>query len=195
MFRYLISHQDEEIKAVVKRSLWFWFYQIILAALCLVLPFFLIYPLFQFDTAGAVAFLVILFLALTLILRIYLTYANTALVITNKRMIDTERSGFFSQETNSIIYGKIQDVNFQSRGVIRAILRLGDIYITMAGDKSSVIKLPWLGRPHRIVAVILSQREAYLQARRATTNNEALILLKKIKSKLGDRRFEELISD
>lgn len=195
LIRKIVSKGDEVVLETVRRSLWHWFWPIVLAIILINLPFFLIYPLFQYGQWGLVAFFTILILAMLFLYRIYLGYYYTALLITSKRLIDIDQRGFFGRSANTILYGKIQDVNSRSKGIINMILRTGDIYITFTKDKTNVVRLDSVRRPSEVVEMIMEQREIYMDGKRSNSGSQAVTLLKKIRRRLGEDKYAKLISD
>jgi len=186
---------NELIVEVIRKSLWSWLWSLILAVILLLLPFFLIYPLLLQGGWGLMVFIVTVILALILLYRIYLNYFYTALVVTNKRLIDMEQLGFFSQSTNVILYNKIQDVNFKTSGLLPTLLKIGDIYISFIGDHNSFIELTTVKYPSLVVSKIIRQREKYFESKRQNQGQEAIKLLNKIKKRLGEDKFNQLISN
>jgi uncharacterized membrane protein YdbT with pleckstrin-like domain len=193
--RRLIKQEDEIVISVIRKTLWSWFWPIVLVVILINLPFFLIYPLFQFGVWGMAGFLAILIFALSFLFRIYTSYYYTALLITNKRLIDVEQHGLFAKTASTILYGKIEDVNYKSKGLMNSIFRVGDIYITTAGNKRTATKLESVKYPSEVVEKIIQQSEYYLSDKQKTSNSKAIKLLKRIKRKVGERKFNELISD
>lgn len=191
-----INIQDDEIVIdIIRKSLWYWFGSIFFAVVFLLLPFFLIYPLFLQGWWGAIVFLVVLVISLILIYRTYRNYHYTALIITSKRLIDMEQSGFLNNSSSVILYGKIQDVNYKSYGLLQTIFKIGDINISLVNDKSSFIELKSIKHPSMVVSKIIRQRENYFAAKRQTAGREAIKLLEKIKRKLGEDKFNRLVSN
>lgn len=185
----------ETVIDIIRKTLWYWFWSIILAIILLILPFFLIYPLFLQGVWGVVAFFTSITISLILIYRIYRSYYYTALVITSKRLIDMEQIGFFSNSSSVVLYGKIQDVNYKSRGLIPTILKIGNIYISFINDKNSFIELESIKYPALVVTKIIKQRENYFEEKRQSAGKEAIKLLEKIKRRLGEEKFNRLISN
>ena len=123
LIRKIISRSDEAVYDIIRPSLWSRFWQIILAVVLVNLPFFLIYPLFLRGYWGVVIFAALLVIALLYLLRIYFGRYYTALLITNKRLIDVSLNGFLDFSVITILYGKIQDVNYKSKGLIKNLFK------------------------------------------------------------------------
>jgi len=135
-----------------------------------------------------------LLLGLWLILRIYLCYYYSTFIITNWRIVDVDQSGFFNQTVSESLYSQIEEVTFKCRGLLRAVMSLGDIYISFIDSKRIKIKLPLIKNPQHIVDEVLSQQELSIKDRAGIDQN-AQILLKKIKSRLSKQEFNQLITD
>jgi membrane protein YdbS with pleckstrin-like domain len=62
-----------------------------------------------------------------------------AWVITNKRIIDIEQKGFFSRQVSSFPLERIQDVTYETNGVIATALHFGNVRIQTASISSDFI--------------------------------------------------------
>ena len=189
---------DEEIKAVIHRSLWSWSIHILGAVIFISLPFFLIFPLLQFGWWGLGVFLLLLLVGLFLILKIYINYRKNIFILTSKRIVDIDHQGLFSNMVSSTIYDKIQDVTYQSKGLLKSLWHLGDIFISFVGNQKVQLKLPNIKYPEKVVGEILAnQTEASAQNKKVdvSQSNQAQITLNKIKQKLDPAIFDRLISD
>ena len=194
LIRKIISQSDEAVYDIIRPSLWSRFWQIILAVILVNLPFFLIYPLFLRGYWGVAIFAALLVIALLYLLRIYFGRYYTALLITNKRLVDVSQTGFFNFSAITLLYGPIQDVNYQAQGLIKTLFKIGDIYITFIKDQATLVKLPSIKNPYRVVEMIIEQRDRYLKEKREVQGQEAIRILARLKRKLGEDKFNQLIS-
>ena len=194
LIRKIISRSDEAVYDIIRPSLWSRFWQIILAVILVNLPFFLIYPLFLRGYWGVAIFVALLIIALLYLLRVYLGRYYTALIITNKRLVDASLNGFLDFSAITILYGKIQDVNYKSKGLIKNLFKIGDIYITFIKDQETLVKLPSIKNPHRVVEMIIEQRDRYLKEKRQVQGQEAIRILARLKKQLGEDKFNRLVS-
>lgn len=186
---------NERIENIVRRSLWSWFWQIIFAAILMLLPFFLIYPLFQLGWRGVAIFALFAFCGLLLVVRIYLSYYFTVFIMTSLRIIDLERNGFFNQLVASALYSKIQEVSGQKRGIIKSFFGLSDLDITLIGEKKAGLKLINIKKADWVMSEIISMQENFLTNRRREAGEKAQYLLNKIKRRVGEDVFNRLIAD
>lgn len=184
---------NEEIQMTVRSSLWIKFWPIVLATFLILLSFFLIYPLFQFGWSGIIIFFVLLFAGLFVSLRVFVSYYRTVFMVTSQRLADIEQKGFFNYSVSEIAYGNVADVSYQAKGVIRSIFGLGDVLIFMKRSDAFKIKIPMVKNPERVVDVILLSQSKMSEAE--NDGFRAEYLLDKIRKKIGDEKFEALISD
>lgn len=184
----------EEIRLVVRRSVLSWLSQEILVVIFIAGPFFFMYPLFRLGIYGIIIFLLILMLGLLVFIRIYLSYYFTVFVLTSSRMIDMERSGFTKMYITDIRYGKIQNISSQKEGFLNSIFGLGDVYINLTGGTSK-IRLTRVRDFERVVSDVAFYQDFYLKNNQNRINQKAIRLLQKIKRKIGEEEFRNLISD
>ncbi|MEK7167391.1 MAG: hypothetical protein AAB791_00130 [Patescibacteria group bacterium] len=185
----------EEIRNIIRSSLWHWFWPIILASVFFLAPFFCLYPLFKAGWWGIIIFVALLAVSLILFLRIYLQLRFNAFILTSQRLVDLEQNGFFSHYISGFLYDRIQEVNCQSLGLMNAVFKTGDVYISLVGENKMKLKLPAVKHPAKAVSLILSIQEEFLSESQEKALNQAEYLLNKIRKKVGGKVFERLISD
>ena len=66
-------------------------------------------------------------------------YALNTIVITNKRVIKNEQTGFFRYASAELDIAKIQDVSVKVHGVWAAIFHFGDLEIQSAGTQNKFL--------------------------------------------------------
>lgn len=136
-------------------------------------------------------FSIILIAGLVLALRTYLSHYFTAFVMTDSRVVEVDQKGFFNRSVCEVSYDKIQDVTYQSKGVLAALFKLGDIYISFTDDARTKLKLPKMKNPAALSSEILNWRTRHSLP--AAQNAE--YLLEKIRHKVGEDAFNDLTSD
>lgn len=62
-----------------------------------------------------------------------------AWVITNKRVIDIEQKGFFSRQVSSFPLERIQDVTYDTHGIIAMWLHFGDVRVQTASISTEFV--------------------------------------------------------
>ncbi|HNP74847.1 MAG TPA: PH domain-containing protein [bacterium] len=181
---------DERIENIIRRSGRYFFLQAVIAAALLLLAFFLIYPLFNWGWPGVIGFCLLIVMGLGLTLRIYWSYYFTTFIMTDRRIIDLDQRGFLNFFITSVLYSKIQDVSFKKK-----FLSPGELTISLIGERKTIIQLVGINQPQKLAAEILAQQDNYRRRKTYQTNQRAVILLEKIKNKLGEERFNSLVAD
>jgi len=193
ILKYIKLKDYEEIKEIIRPSTWSYFWQILIIIFLIILPFFLIYPLFQMKTTGIIIFSVLIVVSLFFAIRTYFTYYFTALVLTNIRIIDMAQKGLFNRSVSSALYSKVEDVYSQSRGLFKTILKTGNVYINLSGKRTVKLKFQNVKYPQQMVDKIIFLQEDFLK--NTPNHSNAEYLLRKIKRKIGPEEFDKLISD
>jgi hypothetical protein len=100
-----------------------------------------------------------------------------------------ERSGFLKIFITSVLYNRIQDVNFTKK------FFRGSVVIHLLGDKKVSLVLDGIRNPEKLVSEIIGNQEEYYQRKTRVRDNRAIATLKRIKAKLGEKEFNALIGD
>lgn len=185
----------EEIRSVIRSSLWHWFWRIVPALILFLAPFFFLYPLFKIGWWGIMIFAALVVVSLILFLKVFLQFRFNAFVMTSRRLIDLEQDGFFRHYVSGFLYDRIQEVNCRSCGITNALFHTGDVYLSLVGEKKIKLKLLSVKHPEKAVSEILSRQEEFLKDSGEKDLHQAERLLNKIRKKVGLKVFEELISD
>lgn len=184
----------EKTENLIRRSLWCWFWPITGGIFLIALAFFLIYPLFRWGISGVIFFALIIILGFGMLLRSYWSYYFTVFCLTNFRIIDLEQGGFFNHLATGVLYSQIQEVNYRASGLLHALRRTGDVYLSFVGNQKIKIKLKKVKQPQKVVSEILARQEAALRPN-VFPAQQAGFLLAKIKNKIGEEAFKKLIAD
>ncbi len=184
---------NEYTQSLTRRSIWIIVLPVLVGLVILALPFFLIYPLFHQGQAGIIIFVSLIIVSLLWLIRTYLKYHYTVILLTNRRLIEVEQKNILSRSVVSVVYSQIQDISYQCHGVVKSILKIGDIYISL--NNHSKLKLPNIAQPQALVDQIVTLQEVYVAQKQDKNNQAALKLLNKIKTKLGSQQYERLIAD
>ncbi len=125
----------EEVLAIVRGSLLPFWAKILLAFLWLVLPFFLLFPLFHMHLVGVVVFFLLLFSGIIYAFRLYLTWHETVLILTDLRIIDIDRPGLFGHVVSEARYDQVRDASYRIHGVWATLFRYGTLVIKVTGSQ------------------------------------------------------------
>jgi len=184
--------EGEKIKLMVWRSGWAFVWPYFWGMILVAVAFFFLYPLFKTGLLGIAAFSLLTILGLIIIIRTAIISHNTVFIITDRRLIDIYQSGFGQREITNVFYNTIQEIHTRKSGLFKSLLGLGEIYISFTDRSRSKIKLTDIGRYQQVVKQILAEQRNYSGG---TDDQEAEIILNKIKNKLGTEKFNQLVGE
>lgn len=194
---YFTRHlkEGEEIICLVRRYYLTYAFHIFLALVFVLLPFFFLYPLFRWGTAGVIIFILALAFGLIFALRQSVIYYQNALVVTKERILDFDQKGLFERVVSESTYDKIQDVSFRIKGIMPTLFNYGDLEIQTAGSQAN-LEIKDIAEPQKIQDTIIQiQRE--VTAKKAPddlTAKELVDLVMRIKKGMTDEQFSQLLS-
>jgi len=162
-------HSDEEVKSVVRQYTASLILPFAIAAVLISGAFYLLVPLWglrlwnwDLHVVGQAIFGAVLFVALIIALRAYVLWRGTMLVITNQRIIDVDRRGFFDRIVSEVPYESLSDVSYRSKGLIEMTAGIGTITFQLYSGNENV-SFHRLINPARLHKQILELRVAYLR--------------------------------
>jgi hypothetical protein len=148
-----ILKDDERLVRVIRSFPLTFFWSGLFSLVFLLLPFFIMIPLFDIGIFGLILFGLILFIGLVLSIRtIVIAYFN-CLIVTERRVIDWDQRGLFEKVISEADYDKIQDISYRVKGVFGTMLQFGTIQIQTAGS-APVLELKRVHRPQKMQALI-----------------------------------------
>ena len=158
----ILLSPDEKILLLVRSSWLRWFWPLFLAVVFILAAFFLMFYLFHLGQLGIAGFAILLFAGLLLIWRVCRLHYWNAFIMTDKKLIDIDRSGFLRRSVLEQPLSLISEVTSDSRGLGDALTGLGGIKIKLRGG--SVVYLVKIRRADFILSLIVSELEKYLRA-------------------------------
>jgi uncharacterized membrane protein YdbT with pleckstrin-like domain len=184
--------EGEELIEIVRRYYLSYLWQAIVALVFVLLPFFLMFPLFRWGWFGVVIFFGLLIFGIIFGIRQTLIYFMNALVITNQRIIDFDQRGLFNRVVSEATYDKIQDVSFSIKGVWQTLFHYGDLSIQTAGNQIT-LEISSIANPHRVQDRIVDlQNQASEPTEKDLSAVELLDMVTKIKQGIGEEAFSRL---
>lgn len=124
-----------------------------------VIPFFFLFPLFREGWVGVLIFFALAGSAAVMAARAYVKWANTVLVLTDRRVIDVERRAFFDRVISETPYAHIDDVTYRVKGIAPTLFRYGDLRVHVAGSAAD-IEFRRVARPSRVHDLINDLRDS-----------------------------------
>lgn len=154
---------------------------LVICALILLTDFFLMYFLFLQGVPGIIIFSVIILVVCFYLFRLVFLYKTNKFILTSKRLLDLEQTGFFELRINSIPYKKISSVEVIMKGLGSSLFKYGNLKIKF-GKPRQVIELYKISHPVLVQSLLnehLSNPERDLVSEEEEVPNEVDQLEKK----------------
>lgn len=171
----------------------YWRHWLVSGILILCSAFFL-YPLFLQGWWGVALDVFLAVVGLVIFFRGYMVWYFSYWKITNFGIADVFQKSFWNQEKTEISYSDIENIYGQRNGFFQGVFRSGDVFIKIKNSKTK-LRLPARRKYSQLISLINERREEYLDSRASSRERKAQLLLIKIKEKIGEDKFNELIFD
>lgn len=150
----------EEVLATVRESLIPNGWRFLIFIVWLLIPFFFLFPLFREGVGGMVVFFGLAASGLVLLLRQYIRWHGSTLIMTDKRVVDIEQKGFFDRVVTEAPYSQIDEASYRIKGFWATVFRYGVIRMDLSGSAAD-IEFQNIYRPSRIHNLINDLREEH----------------------------------
>jgi len=144
---------DETLVAVLRQHPVTLVPELSLAALLIFGSAFLLFPLFSYGPVGMAVDAALFALGGYLAFRKIFLWLYTFFVVTDTRIVDVARRGFFDRHVSEFLFGKIQDVSYRVRGLWQMTFRCGHIYI-QSYSGTATLKLRNVANPAEVQRLI-----------------------------------------
>ncbi|MBI2551803.1 PH domain-containing protein [Candidatus Uhrbacteria bacterium] len=150
---HLNLDQDEKVLLISRRYFLTLLKQVLVAFFLMVMPFFLMFPLFSWGKWGIVFFVYSVSVGIIVLVEIYVVWHFNTLTITTKRVIKTKQHGFFDRRVSEMLVSRINDVSHHIKGFWGTLLRCGTLHI-VAGNGDTVLDFPHMKNPSRALRIL-----------------------------------------
>jgi hypothetical protein len=166
--------RNEEIVRIVRRYGLTYLFPVLIAGVSLFAGFFFMFWLFRHGWWGEILFALAIGFGLWLgATTLSDRYRNTC-YITNHRIVDVTRRGFFDCTVSDIPYDQIEDISGRVSGVSETLFRYGSVWI-QAGSGSVHVVIDRVKHPVRLQRLIHDLREVYAGIRGAQESTDLLL--------------------
>jgi len=131
-------HSNEEVLETARTHSRFVSSHLTLALIIVSTAFYFMMPLLRLPWVGGPFFALCLLAAALHAWRQWVMYRGTMLIITNQRVIDIDRRGFFDKIVSEVPYESLSDVSYRSRGIFETLTGAGTITFQMIGGKENL---------------------------------------------------------
>jgi len=145
---------DEEIKGFVRPFglVYFWWW--LLAFVLIFGDLFYMFYLLDFGVLGAIIFWAVLILGVFALIKTLIVWRLTAVVISNKRVIDFDQHSLFVRQVSEALFANIQDITMEQNGFWATMLKFGTIKIQTAGA-INVLELQHIKNPRQVQELLI----------------------------------------
>lgn len=140
----------EDIRLVAKRHGITLFPGLIMAFLCIVIPFFFLFPLFSLGIFGAGGFMILVLVGLLIAWRTFAMWDGGALIVSSHRLIKVNQSGIFSRTVNEIPLSSVLEVSWSKKGIFGHMFNFGTVRI-LAGQEMLAKNVPQPQKLHSLI--------------------------------------------
>ncbi len=151
----------EQVEAIIRRHVVTLVPPLCLSLLLIVIPFFLLFPLFAWNFFGIILFFASVIFGVLVALRSLMLWDGDVLVLTSLRLIDVDRRGVFARSVSEAYLSSIQDVSWSRHSMLESLFRSGSVSVQTAGTtpRIEVTRIP---RPEAVYELINELRHGTL---------------------------------
>ncbi len=190
----LLLKDDEHVKTVARRHIVTLMPRLFLSLILLVLPFFLLFPLFQWGVPGVLAFFFIFGFGAIVSIRTLFLWDSDVLIVTNRRVVDVDQRGLFTRMVSEAPMDTIQDISWIANGPLDSLFGMGTLRIQLASG-TTTIEASRISHAKELHQIISDIRGMTVEPRASTMDSASAILdsrLHRILTLLGSYSEEDL---
>ncbi|MDO8505667.1 MAG: PH domain-containing protein [bacterium] len=144
--KHLNLDRDEKLLLISRRYFLTLGFEVLVAFFLIIMPFFLMFPLFSYGRLGIGFFIYAVAVGFLVLLKLFIMWNFNTLIITTKRVIKTRQKGFFDRTISEMLITRINDVSHHIRGVWATMFHYGTLHI-VAGNGQTVLDFPHMKNP------------------------------------------------
>ncbi|OGL78317.1 hypothetical protein A3J43_02645 [Candidatus Uhrbacteria bacterium RIFCSPHIGHO2_12_FULL_54_23] len=154
MSKYTKFLRDKEVLIAAVRRVW-WAYtgKGMIALLLVLLTSFLSVPLLSAHWLLQFLFIALAAVSLWRVLALWIVWANDALLLTDRRVIDIDQKGVIQRTVTDVPYDRVLDITWSQHGLVETFTRCGGITITTASG-SMAIEIRPIKKPKKVQELV-----------------------------------------
>lgn len=146
-------NEKEEVRAIARRHGVTVIPPLALALVLMVTPFFFLFPLIATGPTGIVLFFAVVSAGVIVAVRTFVMWDGDMLVVTTRRLVQSEQRGMFARTVNEVAYENLQDVAWSKSGPLDHLANTGGIRVRSLSG-SQVIQVRFIPRPKDVQQLI-----------------------------------------
>lgn len=147
--------------------------------------------LLSYDTPGSVIMGIGLFFGILFIFRAWLKRRYNYWVITNIRIVDIDRLGFFNKVISEIWFEELADIYMHKKGILSGIFNYADIVIESSAEQF-VLEMKKIKAPEKFIEWIRDLKKDFSVEKEAEDHDLSLKNFIKIIPSLSEDDLEEV---
>lgn len=155
MSSHLNLDPDEKVLLLTRRYFLTLWHHLFISFVLIVMPFFLMFPLFSWGRWGIALFIYCIAVGVMELFKTYVMWHFNTLMITNKRVVKTKQKGFFDRKVFEMPISRINDVSHHIKGVWGTMFRYGTLHI-VAGNGETILDFAKMKNPERALRILNS---------------------------------------
>lgn len=130
------------------------------AALFIGAASFFLWPLLRLGSWGAAGAATLLLAGVLTLWRTGRLWRGNVMLVTNLRIIDVSREGFFTETVSEVVWGNIADVSWSRQGLLAFAARYGTVQVVATLGNIHFV-FPNLPHPARVAQQLLDMRQQF----------------------------------
>ena len=165
-------HPNEEINLIVRRSGAVFLWRYILGFGILFATAFYLFWLLAQGWWGTVIVGLGSLIGVYIIFHAWFFWKSNMLVVTDERVVDVSRLGWFEELISTAAYSDIKDIYLHRKGLFANIFRYATLVIESKSQRA-LLELPAVSQPEKVLALVLDKNEQY-ESRKGLMKKQAV---------------------
>lgn len=153
MSSHLELDHDEKLLWITRRYFFTLIWELLVAFFLIIMPFFLLFPLFSWGRWGIIFFIYSVVVGLLVLVKLFVMWNFNTLMITTKRVLKTKQRGFFDRTVSEMLISRVNDVSHRIQGFWGTILHYGTLHI-VAGNGQTVLDFLHMKNPEQAQRIL-----------------------------------------
>jgi len=158
-FTFNGQRKDEEVVEIVKNHPFVLLWPGLQAILAITIgaDIMIFFPSSQISGVLLLIFIVI---GIGIFGRAFYNYSQSVLIVTNQRLLNVHQDGFLKRKITETELDKVQDVSSETKGLLKVMLKFGDLIIRTAGATAGTeIIVSNIANPYEVQQRIASKHK------------------------------------
>jgi len=181
----------EEIKQIIRQYPPTFFLHYLVGIAVLFLASFFMFWLFSIGWWGQILYGIGMIIGLYIIIQTWFFASANILIITNERVVDINRLGWFEEVMSSAGYLDVKDVFVHKKGIMGSILNYGSLTVETKSQQV-VLEFEKVHKPQKWQSLILELRDSFRRNRHLSGKREIYDSFVKIIPQLSEEELCEV---